>query len=92
MTIVKKNTKKAQEILNTYENPWQWYSDIFEAYARPSARKVWAWERCKAICEEEGGRGLMIIGKNCTQFTAYFNTPAGEIYKITKENVYKVEA
>lgn len=96
MKTLKANTKAAQAIKNTYNTPGYnypyHYFDIFEAYERPSQRKITAWEECKKIRDEHNGRGLVIIGKCSTSFTAYFKDDDGNIYKITKDNIYKAEA
>ncbi len=45
---------------------------IYEAYGRPSDRKEAAWEHCQRLCREHSGRGLKVISKNTSFFTAGF--------------------
>ena len=47
---------------------------IFDAYDRPSAAKVAAWNDCKALCYECGGYGLKVINHNTFTFTAGFES------------------
>ena len=51
---------------------WNVYNDIFAAYTKPSAAKVRAWDRCKALCAEFGGKDLIISGKSSMAFSAVF--------------------
>lgn len=55
-----------------YENPAWTYSDIFAAYARPSAEKIEAWNYCKRLCADIGGYDLKISSKNTFRFSAVF--------------------
>lgn len=48
------------------------YGDIYDAYDRPSAAKVRAWEYCKRLAEEYDGRGLRITSRNTFRFSAAF--------------------
>lgn len=59
------------------KNNYRWYLEsdmhsIYEAYGRPSERKEAAWEYCRRLCSEYGGRGLKVISKNAQFFTAGF--------------------
>lgn len=47
---------------------------IFDAYGKPSAAKVNAWNYCQALCDECGGYGLRVINYNTFTFTAGFET------------------
>ena len=48
------------------------YSDIFTAYAAPSAEKCRAWDRVKRLCADMGGRDLLISGRSSHFFSAVF--------------------
>lgn len=68
-------------------------TSIWSAYTRPSARKIRAWEWCKAYCKEDGGVMLWVTGWNSSKFTcAYFcsHHETGErcIIVHTADNVY----
>lgn len=46
--------------------------DIFQAYDKPSHRKVDAYENCENLCKEYNGYDLKIVSKNVNVFTAGF--------------------
>lgn len=48
------------------------YSDIWEAYDRPSVYKVRAWEYCKQLCADLGGFDMLIASRNTFQFSVCF--------------------
>lgn len=48
MTEIKKGTKKAADLINEFLNTRK--KSIYEAYTKPSKRKVNAWEMIKAEC------------------------------------------
>lgn len=66
--------------------------DIFQAYKSSSREKQEAWKYCKNLCEEQNGRNLKIIGKNCSFFSAgFFYTDENgkeRFMHITKSNDY----
>lgn len=72
------NTKKrdqriAREAASfAYANRRWMYSDIWEAYNKPSAAKVAAWEYCKRVCAEVNGHDLIISGRSSMVFSAVF--------------------
>lgn len=74
---IKNTAKKDQRIARSYaayaygNRRWT-YTDIFDAYERPSVYKIRAWDYCKRLCEEKGGSDLIITGKNCMKFSACF--------------------
>lgn len=54
------------------------YNNIFEAYSRPSANKIRAWEHCKELCHSLNGYALRITGKSCHAFSAVFKFVDGD--------------
>lgn len=46
--------------------------DIFEAYARPSYRKIKAFKYCEDLEKQYNGHGLRITGYNTCTFSAAF--------------------
>lgn len=66
--------------------------DLYDAYERPSAAKVRAWNDCRRLCEDLGGHGLRVTGWNSSIFSAAFlyDGPRGEacMCYITKGNRY----
>lgn len=48
------------------------YRDIYTAYEKPSERKVYAWEWCKALCRALHGENIRITSKNCMVFSVAF--------------------
>ena len=78
INAIKNTSKKNQRIARSAAEwaysgrPWKVARDIFEAYGRPSAAKVRAWEYCKQLCAEMDGYDLIICGWNCMKFSAYF--------------------
>ena len=49
---------------------------IYDAYGRPSYRKVEAWNRCKDMAREYHGESLKVISHNTYMFTAGFTFEA----------------
>ena len=45
---------------------------IGNAYGRYSDEKAKAWDQCAAICDDLGGYGLTVCGKNTFSFSAGF--------------------
>lgn len=62
--------KKDTEILRSYERSS--IHHLCEAYGRFSNKKAEAWEYCKKLCKESGGKGLKILGANTSFFSAGF--------------------
>ena len=74
---VKNTSRKNQNIaraaaVHAYNNRRWTASDIWEAYDRPSAAKVRAWDYCRELCANMGGFDLLISGWNCMQFSVVF--------------------
>ena len=84
MIIVKRTTKKAQNMVENYK----WYTerngliDIHEAYASPSIYKVRAWYSIKDMCERMGGYGLSVLGHNCMKYSAAFKAVEDGVEKL----------
>ena len=57
---------------HAYGNPAWTYSDIFAAYARPSAAKIEAWNYCRELCRDLNGYNLRISSRNTYRFSAVF--------------------
>lgn len=69
-TLLRPTTKQAQKMVGAYKR-----SDIvsiYEAYGRPSGRKVSAMEDCRELCKSLGGRGLVITGAGSSFFSVGF--------------------
>lgn len=65
--------------------------NIWQAYGRPSARKVAAWHDCEAMCRECAGYGLCITAVGCQTFSVMFdfmNPDTGELMRahITRDH------
>ena len=48
------------------------FRDIWDAYEKPSDRKVYAWEWCKALCKALHGENIRITSRNCMVFSVAF--------------------
>ena len=93
MTEIKKNTKKAAQIIaDTFNN----LGSIFDAYVRPSSRKVFAYKEIERRAEATPGYNydLHVCAAGCQTFsTTYTYTDAGKTYvvKDTPSYTYLVE-
>lgn len=77
MINVSDYSKKSQRIAReaavyAYAHRGYTYSDIYEAYDRPSVYKVRAWEYCKGLCADLGGFDLVIASRNTFAFSVVF--------------------
>lgn len=73
MENVRANTKKAAGIRSTYYYALQrGYSDIYEAYKRPSIYKVRAWHDCLDLCRSMNGWNIRIAAAGCQLFSVTF--------------------
>ena len=86
------NSKLGQHFVEAY-NRSNWYT-LKDAYAKPSAAKQAAFERCLRQCKAENGKHLRVIGANCQFFTVAFQVEnsfgATELRVITKSHDYLV--
>lgn len=84
MIIVKKTTKKAQNMIANYE----WYTkqhgfiSIDKAYVKPSIAKTRAWYSIAEMCERMNGYGLTVLGHNCMKYSAAFKAIENGIEKL----------
>ena len=97
-TTVNKGTKKANYIKWDVENITRWnnYSDIYDAYEKPSIYKVRSFNAINERALETDGYNydLRITGKNSMQYsTIYTFTEDGKTYAVkdTKDNCYITE-
>lgn len=96
MTVLNKNTKKAQRLINNfnhYNGKYESY-DILTFYKKPSLNKIKAWQLCKEWAAENNGNNLHICGGSVTEFSAGFTmVENGKKYLvyITHANQYKIE-
>ena len=64
------NSKLGRHFVEAYRNS-NWYT-LEDAYARPSAAKQAAFERCLQQCKAENGWRLRVISANSFTFTVAF--------------------
>ena len=94
MTKVNATTTKGQAIIWGHKNAR--YNDIFDAYERPSNKKITAWLNIRRLALETPGynHDLRVAGRSSHQFsTVYsFTDESGKItvVKDTAANVYAV--
>jgi len=70
---IKANFELWKEITTaTRSDYWRYATDIYEAYDCPSHAKVNAFNYCKSLEYKTDGHGLVILGKNCMQFSVGF--------------------
>ena len=86
---MKKNTIKVNgTIFNVNDTcaPYSGYSrlnSIFDAYGRPSSRKVSIWYRIESICRSFNGYNLHITSASCSFFCCAFEFKhAGKRYQM----------
>ena len=97
MTEIKNTTKAGQAIISEYKyNTNKGRRTIYQAYSRPSYRKVNAYNEIARRANETAGynNDLTVSGKSSNFFsTLYSYTEAGKTYiiKDTANNIYKVE-
>ena len=89
MITIKSTSKRGKAFINSY-NGHNLYYDIFDAYDRPSCEKVHAWNECQNKYKEEGGRGIVIIGRNAFTFTVAWQTKEG-LRVETAQNTYLIK-
>ena len=79
MKKISAKSKLGQRFIDAYiMSTWRTLKD---AYAKPSAAKQAAFERCQQICEAEDGCRLRVISANIQHFTVAFKviTASGAI-------------
>lgn len=71
--VSKKNQRIAKAAAEHAYNNRRWtYNSIWEAYERPSAAKVAAWDYCRDMCKALGGWDMIISSKNTSVFSVVF--------------------
>lgn len=87
MTIVKGNTKKAEELRGRairYEG-----YDLYDVYGRVSGAKAYAYRECLEMCRQEGGTNFRICGHCTTNFSVAWRVDDGWRLE-TYRNSYKI--
>ena len=64
---------------------------LFDAYKKPSDRKIQADRYCRNLCDEEQGYAYKIISANSFSFIAAWLTPAGDLRIKTPSNSYVIK-
>lgn len=64
---------------------------LFDAYKKPSDRKIQADRYCQDLCNREHGYSYKIISANIFRFTAAWLTPAGDLRIETPNNSYIIK-
>ena len=75
MTIIKGNTKRAQE-LRARATRYEGY-DLYDVYGRVSGAKAEAWRECREMCAREGGERFRICGYCTTNFSVAWRVENG---------------
>lgn len=95
-TIIKKDTKKAQAVINSY-NYYKGKTkgdNLYEIYNNYSYNKYNALKYCKNLVRDYNGFGACFGGHNCNVFSYYF---MGEyngvkyLFYITRDYNYIIE-
>lgn len=86
------NSKRGQHFVAVYNRSAR--RALEDAYAKPSAAKQAAFERCLQTCKAENGKHLRVIGVNCFFFTVAFEVKnsfgATELRVITRSQDYLI--
>lgn len=75
------------QLKKVIKSPWN-KKDIYQAYDRPSNKKVSIWNYWNNYVIENNCYNLVITGYNCYHFTLMFEDK-NYIYKITAANNYR---
>ena len=62
-------------------------SNIWEAYVKPSGRKVAAWHDCENMCRALDGFGLCITGAGCQTFSVMFDFAHPETGELMRAHI-----
>lgn len=75
MRKINANTKEAARVLATFNSAWANKGDINNAYKKPSARKVKAYNDIwyRAMRTEGYNHDLRVTGANCHMFTTMYS-------------------
>ena len=89
---IKNNTSLGASIIDDFNRAFD-VSSIYDIYTNFSRAKYNAFESCKETYAACGGvGGLRCSGSSSFAFSVCFKDNNGNIYKITKDNFYKVVA
>ena len=91
-------TKKSKDFLSNYRGHWG-YNSIYDAYDRPSSRKISSFKKWEILKNKYGGYNAKIVSRNsCSYVYAFTVDVKGEFYHcevimpvviyITKDNRY----
>ena len=75
MKIIGKNSKRGRHYLYAYEHSTMY--SLFDAYKKPSSRKIQADKDCRSLYGKEQGYIYKIIAANTFTFTAAWRIPQG---------------
>ena len=62
-------------------------SNIWQAYDRPSNRKVKAWHDCEEMCRDCDGYGLCITAAGCQTFSVMFDFAHPETGELMRAHI-----
>ena len=86
MTIINANTKRGQVML---ERAAHWDGEyLYQVYDRWSAAKEAAYDRCRQMCYEEGGKAFSIISHNTFGFSVSWVTDEGVRIETPKNSYF----
>ena len=86
MKKISAKSKLGQHFVEAYKRSTK--HTLKDAYAKPSAVKQAAFERCQQQCEAENGDRLRIISAGIQAFTVAFITTTHELRVITRCHDY----
>ena len=75
METINKNTKRGQQYIDAYNHSKT--LGIYDAYKKPSSKKVRAYNYCHCICQREKGKDFKIISVGCQYFSVAWRVPEG---------------
>lgn len=75
MITINAQTKKGQGYINAYNRSTN--RTLSDCYERPSTAKTRAEYYCRQQMQKEEGTGFKIVGYNCMQFSAGWQTAEG---------------
>ena len=91
-TKVNPNTKAGRFILWDYQN--RNHGSIYEAYEKPSYRKIRSYEaiKARAISTHGYNRDLKVVGKNCNFYTTVYSYTIDGVTTIVKDTASNIFA
>lgn len=86
MRTINANTKRGQEMLKRAS---QWDGEyLYQIYGTWSRAKEEAYDRCRQMCYEEGGRAFSIISHNTFGFSVSWVTDEGVRIETPKNSYF----